>query len=236
MPRTTKPRRKAVSKKREVATKAYVDRKLGQAIETKCFSGAHGEDNAVTSAGSIHDLSRILVGDSQGQRTSNQIMLKKLIFNAYITLGTSSFLSSDAFQNVRIILFRWRVDTQDTVPTPGDLVDNASSLTNFSVSMPYNYNERQKYEIIWDKVVQVAPEPEYNGSTLEYVAAGPNVNKIIRKQFFGKKLGAKHIKFDDGADATGHGYNKIYACFFSDSGNVPHANVCWSSQVLYEDA
>lgn len=80
--------------------------------------------------------------------------------------------------------------------------------------MLYNYNECQKYEIIWDKVVQVVFELEYNGLIFEYVVVGFNVNKIICKQFFGKKFGVKYIKFDDGVDVIGYGYNKIYVCFF----------------------
>lgn len=227
---------RAARKGRQVATKSYVNRKLGNQIETKMFNGGYGNDSNVNTNGSIHDLSIITTGVAQGTRVSNMIQLKKLIFNAYITQGQSSFLSSDAFQNVRIILFRWREDSSVATPVLSDIIDTVSNATNYGVSMPYNYNTRQKYEVIWDKTVMVYPEPEYNGSTLEFTVAGPGACKIIRKQLFGKKLGAKHIKYNDNASVSGHGYNKLYALFMSDSLLSPHADVRFNSQVYYEDA
>lgn len=224
------------SKKKSVATKAYVDRKISTQIETKCFSGGFGIDTGVNTNGVIHDLTRIIPGVNQGERVGNDILLKKLVFSAYVTLGSSSFLSTDEYQNVRMFLFRWREDSSVSTPTLNDLLDIASASVAYGVQMPYNYNTRQKYDILWDKTVQVSPEPEYNGSTLERVAAGPNVNKIVKKTLYGKKLGAKHIKYNDNAVVSSHGYNKLYLCAFSDSSVAPNPSVTWVSQLFFEDA
>lgn len=237
MPYKKKPYRKKRTfkrgKKLTKRQKKEVKTLIARDVETKCFNGSYGEDSTVSYNGTMHDLSNISVGTGQGNRIANLITIKRFWISFYITLGESLLLSPDSYCNVRIILFRWREDSAVATPLLGDILDSVSSLVNYSVQMPYNYNTRQKYEIIMDKIFQVAPEPEYNGSSLEKIAAGPDVNKIRRYAFWGKKLGAKRIKFDDGSN---HGFNKLYACYISDSGTTPHPVINWCSHLYYDDA
>lgn len=225
---------KKLNKRQKKQVKAIISRD----IETKCFSQGYGHDTGVTTNGSVHDLSLIQVGDGQGFRQGNIITLKKIVFTSYITMGQSAFIGSDAWANIRIIIFRWREDTAVATPTLNDLLDITSVVgaSTFGVQLPYNYNTRQKYDILWDKLVRLAPEPEFNGSDLEMVVGGPNANKIVKRTLWGKKMGNKRIKYNDNAAVSANGYNKLYVVFTSDSGATPHVDVRWATQLFYDDA
>lgn len=211
---------------------------ISRKLETKMFnsgSGAYGLDSGVDNIGSIHDLSNIFpTGTTQGLRVGREISLVKHVFTAEITLSQSSFISADAYNTVRIILFRWREDSASKTPVLSDILDTASVATCYPTQFPYNYNQREQYHIVWDKLIKVAPDTVYDGSGITYSASGINVTKIFTKTRFGKKLGAMKIQYDN--DVNGHGYNKLYALFLSDSTVAPDPTVAWATQLYYKDA
>lgn len=215
-------------------TKRQVKQIVNRDIENKVFV-FYGQDTSVDNTGSIHDLSNITtVGAQQGQRVGRKIYLKKIVFKAEIQASSSSFISSDQYNTVRIILFRWKEDTSSATPTLADILDDSSSSVAYSTMFPYNFNKSDQYKILYDKVIKVSPLPVYNGSGIVYSSSGPWQTKIIGKDIFGMKMGNKVIHYDN--DINGHGKEKVYALFCADSTLTPDPTVNWAGQLIYEDA
>lgn len=229
---TTKPRGLNKVQKKEV------DRKINRKIETKLFnegSSIYGQDLLVDNNGTIHDLSTMMAANmGPDLREGHEVILQKVIFNCEVQASSSVLFSNDAWNTVRIILFRWREDTSAQVPLMSNILDTTSSSVCYSTQFPYNYKEREKYHILYDKVVKVSQTPLANGSTAYLAYAGMDITRQINVKLYGKKLGAKKIQFND---LTGpHGYNKLYALFCSDSTTTPDPIVNWNTQVFYKDA
>lgn len=230
---TTYRKRYTRTRKLNYRQKRQVKQIIGKQIEDKCFSFG-GQDTGVSNTGVVHDMSNLATsGTGENQRVGRKIGVKRFMINFEVQTAQSSFISPDAWNTVRIILFRWRITSSAATPVMNDILDNTSSLTNYSTQWPHNFNT-DKFKVIYDKTIKVGPMPVYDGANVEYYAVGPNAQRVMKWKFYGKRLGNKTIHFDN--DVNGHGKEKIYALFTTDSTVSPHPIVNWTGQLVYEDA
>jgi hypothetical protein len=213
------------------AQKKEVKRIIAADIETKVYNGGYGLDSAVSSSGTVYSLANIPAGAGQGQRVGREVKVKRMDISFEIFPSSGGlFLSPDTYNTVRIILFRWKVDTAMATPVLGNILDTASSAVAYPTQFPYNYDGRKNYHIIWDKVFQISNFPVYDGTNVvrEFVKT-----IHVKKSFYGRKLGSTTINWDS---TNVFPDDNIYALYISDSAATPDPQVTWVSQVFYEDA
>jgi len=151
-------------------------------------------------------------GDGDSQRIGNRVRVKSTLMKFDIT-------TSDASQQVRIVVFRWKPDSTIDIPTPAKVFDtlvNNPAMANISTQAL----QMGTIHVIYDTIV--------SSTTAD---AARHYRRCFR---FGKKLGVKNINFS--SDASILGTNNIYAAFISDSALPGHPSVANTSRVVYTDA
>jgi len=151
-------------------------------------------------------------GDGDIQRIGNRIHIKSLLMKFDVT-------TSDATQQVRIVVFRWKPDSTIDLPSPAKVFDTLvnnpamANINTFSMQMG-------TIHVLYDKLV---------ASTT--VDSARHYRQFFR---FGRRLGAKNVNFSNDAALTGT--NNIYVAFVSDSALPGHPTVAATSRVVYTDA
>lgn len=165
----------------------------------------------------ILDLGSIIQGDNIDQRAGNRIVLK----NIYISFN---FLGSDAYNNMRIILFTVPCSQAGTLPTVDQILAQVTTLPIAlpSVQSPYTKNSTLEFKILFD-----------HKFSLQRQAAGavhpPNHWKTLRMNF---KNGGHPVHYETGT-ATAPVKGNIYMLFISDSQAPPHPNFTAYARVNY---
>lgn len=208
-----------------------VKRIVGQRIETKSFDQGY-EVNATT-AGDVKSITGTLQGDANYERIGDEIVVKKILFRYMINIPEDElipFVDHDAFVSVRIVLFKWHLDDTITLPSQGSLF---STVGPSPIKM-FNFDDRDKYTIVYDKVHHVGTTPVFDGTDVDLAAyAGSVYTTRSAINLFGKKLGSHKINYVDNL-ATGMGNYYVYVG--SDSSTIPHPTVSYTTQVHYTDA
>lgn len=96
----------------------------------------------VTSAGSVHALTQIQVGDSYDDRDGRSVKLKSIGFKGYLTHNASG----NAGQLCRLVIFR---DTQGA--TDSALPGLNEALEGASLTAFRNYRYKGRFVLEWDK-------------------------------------------------------------------------------------
>jgi len=188
--RNRAPRRKARS-----TTVKLIKKVIKGVAEHKYFDVASGVGFDYN--GSIVDISAIPQGDTEITRDGDQLGL--------ISFQTKFILScSDATNAVRVIIFKWKMDSAFGPPSTTDILYNVGS-TYAPVAM-YNHDRRDCFSVIMDK-------------SYELILGTSRAETPLVK--FGKKLKGK-IRFNVGATS---GKNKIYAMYISDSAVVGNPTI-----------
>ena len=165
----------------------------------------------------IMDLGGIIQGDNIDQRAGNQITLK----NMYLSFN---FLGSDAYNNMRIILFSIPCSQAGTLPTVDQILAQVTTLPIAlpSVQSPYTKNSTLEFKIILD-----------HKFSLQRQAAGavrpPNHWKTIKHKF---PNGGHPVHYETGT-ATPPIKGNIYMLFISDSQAPPHPNFTCYARLNY---
>jgi len=210
--------------------KKQVKRLIGVREEKKIFGA--GDFPSVSSSGSIVSLSDVAQGDTYQTRDGDNLRLSKVNFN-YKCLASAGglFASSDDYNTVRVILFRWNVNSGATNPTVAHILTNQGSSTDLTIA-PYTLNQDSAFHIVYDKTHLLYNTPVYDGTNLD-TKAGPGHLAIAKKVFYGRKLGAKDIKY---VNNTTSGFGKLYMLLVSDSAYLPSPSVNWQVQILFTDS
>lgn len=207
MPHGRKSRKGAgLSQKQKTAVK----RIIGKGRETKHFHYVNGAGISQSTVATITNLSGVTQGDSDTTRDGDTLTLKSMRFSATIA-------GADTYNRFRIILFRWNANNA-TAPVVGDLLMNsAGSLVD--VLIPTVIDGKSQFHIIHDR-------------TYVTTTAGKSSLGVL-KTFYGKKLGAKNIQFEGGANT---GYKHVYMLTVSDSGAASHPIIYFSNLLRYTDS
>lgn len=166
----------------------------------------------------IADLGGIIQGDNIDQRAGNRITLKSL----YLSFN---FLGSDAYNNMRIILFSIPCSQSGTLPTVDQILAQVTTLPIAlpSVQSPYTKNSTLEFKIILDKRFQL--QRQATGAVFP-----PSLWLTIKHKF--KHKGGHPVHYETGT-ATPPIKGNIYMLFISDSQAPPHPNFTCYSRLNY---
>jgi len=233
--------RKKVDPNAKLVTKGEVKRLVGRRIETKFTLSTHYFPAIDDVGTATADLTVIPSGAQQGQRVGRKVKLTKIVFKMEAFGSTSGlFVGPDQYNTLRVLLFRWKEDTNTAIPKVPlytDILDNRSAANTYSTHWLYNYNNSDKFVVLYDKLVKVAPVPLWNSSTnsITFASAGEQYTHSLAGTMYGRKLGNKTLIFND--DSTGtSGNDKVWLMILSDSTTTPDPTCSFDAHIFYEDA
>lgn len=152
--RRLRSRKAANTNRREQSIATLVNRALEKRLETKVFAqGALGA--ATTTAGAVVQLTTgITQGDSNSQRTGDQIRIKHLKFYFRFTAVTTS-------QSVRLVLFRDKLN-QSALPAVADLLVNGVWISPYTTTRQL---QEKRFTILADEILDC----NVNGETVKSI-------------------------------------------------------------------
>lgn len=196
-----------------------------------------GDGSAMSTTGqgaTKNSLTQTGQGNTSNTRVGEEIELVGYTFKYTMISAVAGLLTNgDRFNNMRIVLFRWYVDSNFEVPTLADVLDN--TVVNWCLA-PYNRTNKEKYHIMYDKTHHLENDEVYNGSALQYVTGSGSVYTTPNPvNIYGKKLGRKKCEYGTGIN---FGYGHIYGFVVSDSAFAisTHPQCEFIGQVTYRDA
>jgi hypothetical protein len=211
-----------------------VKRILTKEIETKFYQSSM-TPNAVSNSGTIALLSGVSQGVTHSGRVGDVMSLKSLQFNfdciaSQTTLG--GWLGGDAYNNMRLIIFRWHQNTAAGAPILSDVL---TTLTSYTYLAPYNEDNLESgvLKILYDKTFILENSPYWNGSTTLFASGQSSIHNAMNVMISKSKLGPQDVVFNDTA-TTGIGH--VYSLMVSDSAATPHPYAQASYTLKYSDA
>lgn len=120
-----------------------------------------------------------------------------------------------------------------SLPVLTDILDNTAATPTVA---PYNYENRDRYHIVYDSCLTTFNMPTWNGSATLY-NPGPDSYKVAFKKphvITGRRLGKKYIDYLPSNYA--YGTNRLYLLLVSDSTFTPHPFAQFCGQIDYTDA
>jgi hypothetical protein len=203
--------------------------KLSENIETK-FAILDSSGISALTTGTFVDLSTIGQGVTRDDRVGDRLVLKKLDWRCKIVASTGGLLASaDAYDTVRVILFRWWDDTAVNTPLLGNILKQGASGTDYTVAS-LNKDDAEQYTLLSDDCYVVYNTTVYNGSALA-VEPGPGHVAFVKKTIV--PGGDKHVTYVNNAN-TGVGH--VFMLVVSDSAFTPHPIISYAMLLEYTDA
>ncbi|AXH74174.1 MAG: capsid protein [Cressdnaviricota sp.] len=226
-----KPKGKPLNKrqKKQVRRLATIGKELKFAIT---FS-ANGV--AVTSAGTIYDLTNVAQGTTDTSRVGDRLTLcgKMELFLQFVGPESLTGLVNDIYNTIRIVVFQLKEKAvAGTNPITTDIFLNGPTGAADVLSL-YNHDNRQIYTILKDVVINLVNNQNSTVGGTGFTTA--QSNHIWTKKLMipmGKKV-RKDIQYISGGN---NGYNKIFMMVFSDSGAAPNPTMTGNSKVFFRDA
>lgn len=170
---------------------------------------------AVGTAGQIFQISDIPQGDTDITRDGDRLMLKKFFVRG-------SILYSDATNIFRLIFFQWK---PATTPTIASILLNGPSVAP-DVWSSYAHDQRQMYNILWDKTWHL--EGNAAAATSPLTPTSQKLFKVTIARRF-----AKQLQYTAGTTA---GTNQIWYLALSDSAAVGHPGITMSVKFHFTDS
>lgn len=210
------PRRKAPSmpskRRRPVPekTKKYVKRVINKRLahDTDVYY-LDNQTLSPTTTQQYIDLSAAL--HTSASFKSISVVNKHLLIKGWVQ-------ASDAYNFVRLVIFKWRTDTANATPGSNDVLRNDASAS-VAFGLPY-YERRGDYKILYDRTFHT--QAQTTGSVTP--AQVPFTVKLS-----GKKLGSSRYN-----TSTSSGRDHIYMMYFSDSSAVAHPTIDYNLRMLYQ--
>lgn len=227
--------KKTVGKGLTPVQKKQVKKIVSSEIETKHFYDGVAPF-AVSNAGVISQLSLVPQGVQVAQRIGDSINLQKLTLNfdciaSQATLG--NWLAGDAYNNLRMIVFRWYENTVSTFPSVSDVLNTTTAAYTYLSPLNMDRIEAGIVHIVHDQTYILENTPYWNGTTTLFASGQSSIHNTMNKQLYGRKLGKKKIFFNNNATtATNH----LYLLCISDSSATPHPYAQYSFDLNYSDA
>lgn len=198
--------------KKQIATKAYVQKVLHKDIETKYWDqGSAGQSftfNAV-----INDISAVPQGTTDTSRIGDQFEIRG------IHLRYEYFMvAANDFTNVcRMIIFQYMQSDQSAgTPVPAEVLQTLG-VADAPMS-PYMNDERPVIKVLYDKTHCISSN-------------GPAV--VVAKKNVNIKFARKKVQYT-AAGTTGT--NKIFMLLVSDSNSANLPTARWRTRLLFDDA
>lgn len=196
----TQGMRKAVGK--------VVNAKLRKNTELKYFDVATSGATNVDWTGLFHNLCIPAQGDTDVTRDGDKLNMKKLRLRCSIVQG-------DSYNNIRIIIFRWKQNNISVTPSASYLISPYQG-TAMSPVAPYNWDTKDNTQILYDRVYTV--DTSY---PQRMVKINLNLSKLPK------------VAFDSG---TTGGNNHLYMFIVSDSSAATHPTYNLLSRVSFTDS
>jgi len=169
-----------------------------------------GNNTTSTFAALVSCTTSITQGAGQAARTSDQIWLSKLHINASIIYNFSaSVLSQDYVNLVRMTVFIWKPNTAQLAPTPGQLFQNVSTTSVYSL---FDFELADQYTILSDEYITVSGF--YDSTTSFALPTNASLKHITQT------IGLRNIQVAFTPSAT-TASNHLYVAFTSNSSAGP---------------
>lgn len=149
-------------------------------------------------------------------RDGNQINVAS-IYGRYQIVGV------DAFNYMRVIIFRWK---PDTTPSVSSVLDATAVSNNLAATALYNVENAGNYVILYDRT-HIQDSTNYPASKLFTY----NLKKKVKKLHNGSK-----VIYDGTSSTATVGQYKFYAVAVSDSLAISHPYINLYNRVAYTDA
>lgn len=193
--------------------KKAVKRALAKTSELK-YSETATSNTGVDNAGQILPLSDVVQGTTDSNRIGDS--LKPHTLDVDISLQASS----DTFNNMRVIIFKWDRNTTDTTlapinPIPQDILMQLNQ--DYAPMSATNWDRSSNFRVIRD--VRVCLNPTSNQSSRHRLFM--NLDKYEKIDF---------------SSATTYGIHKYYIMIISDSGAAPHPQYSYFSRFTFYDS
>lgn len=203
--------------------------KLNDHVEPKAAILDSSGVSILTTA-TITDLSTIGQGVTRDDRVGDRLQLIKLTWRNKIIASTGGLLASaDAYDTVRVILFRWWDDSAVNPPLLGNILKQGAGGTDYTVAS-LNVDDKEQYTILMDETVVVYNTTVYNGTAL---TVEPGFGHVAIQNRTLPLRGDKHIYYNNNAN-TGVGH--VYVLYVSDSAFTPHPTMAYALLLEYQDA
>jgi len=195
-------------------------------------------------SGPIAGLSFTHIGQllTEGGRIGDEIDLVSFECRFSVELNDTIVLTADPWAYVRVIFFRWKMDSFYEVPVLGTLLDLTAPAAagiggSNNVFALHSKPNAHKYHIIYDKMFNISNMIYYNGSS-STTGMDPGSRKLGHVKASGKKLGPRRIYFtnSEAAMPTNDGINHLYCMCVSNSVNTPHPQITLNTECVYMDA
>jgi len=152
-----------------------------------------------------------------------------IIYKAVGAAGGVLFSAADEYNCMRVVVFRWWLDTAVSTPTLAYLF-NLGAGSDY-VTAPFNKeNVGDIFTVLSDDIFTVYNTPAYDGTNVK-VYPGPGHVKM--RKFSCPIKGDSHVNFDS-AGTTGDGH--VYVMCTSDSAFTPHPTLTFQSDIEFVDA
>lgn len=177
-------------------------------IELKSFDT--GGFPSVATTGAVTRQTSIPQGVGNSQRIGDDVQLVKMDLSY-------EWAIADPFNTVRIIYFQWHMDDAFSIPGLNDILFTAPS--NDPTNALYNFSNRDKYKILYDK--------------RHFLEAGSEGSESFSKKL-SIKIPHKTLSYNSGGVLTGT--NNIYQLLVTDSNTVLHPSCMNHIRFYYRDA
>lgn len=187
---------------------------------------------SATTAPAFYDVtSTITQGNTDSLRIGNSVTMKQMKFRFFADAKAGTL--SDAYNRVRVFVFQWHMDSISP-PSQGSPTRAVLDITGGFPYMtgPFNYDNRDKYTILYDKTVQLAPIWSFNSSGTVVSSHAQSAGYVSPMININLKKARKTLHYD-GISSTGT--NHIYVGIASDSSVSPHPAVSFYSMITYID-
>lgn len=208
---------------------------ISKDVEKKYYQSSF-TPNAISNSGTITNLSALSQGVTHSGRVGDVVSLKELQFNfdciaSQATLGT--WLAGDAYNNIRLILFRWFEDSATAAPTVSSVLN--TGLTVYTYLSPYNEDslESGSLRILFDRTYILENTPYWNGTTTLFASGQSSIHNTMNAVIPKSLLGDRDLVFND-ILTTGVGH--VYALMISDSASTPHPYAQAAFTLKYTDS
>lgn len=225
--RVVRSRRRAagLTKKQRKEVKTITKRSM----ETKWFPVF--QSLSPSTSGSFVNLTSIGTGDTFDKRDGNRINPFYMSLRCTIE-PPNSLLANDHYNEVRVIVFKWREDNGVTAPSVvGDILSTLGSSYVTPVLYPYSFVKRNQYKILYDKTYTLSPTWAFDSSgnpTNQWSRVGPITFRIAKKL-------AGNIDYTSSSTLSGTGFGNIYLLVVSDSSATPHPVFKFDGFIKYKD-
>lgn len=203
-------------KRPRLATKKYVIKKIRQQIETKYLDIQLSPGFTVDWSGSVFSqLTNIQQGLTDSQRVGDSVKIRSVKIKINITKQDAA----NEDDHVRICIFQWYPNTALLAPTAAMLFPAAFIGTGNAPTMPWRYDTRDQYGILYDKTFSI--------SSSDAKSKAWNFKPNL-------KFAKKTVQFDA---ATTSAANHLYLIMFnSSSAAASTTTVGYNSRLFYDDA